>query len=131
MLKPGTAELETQPYTTNRAGGKRKLLPGEGTVVIPKKKRYRKKHTVPPKILIKWRNYTIPCTFSALLTPVTVISDVGHSRRASIAALLKATLTPPDNPLATLHLETPLSTQDIKTGDTLTLLVRHATIFDP
>jgi len=132
MLKSGTAETETRSDTTNMVGGKRKLLPGEGcTVVIPTKKRCRGKQAVPQKILIRWRSITIPCTFSALLTPATVITDIGHSGRASIAALLKATLTPPDNPLATLHLETPLSKQGIKVGDTLILLVRHAKIFDP
>jgi len=86
---------------------------------------------VPQKILIIWRNVTIPCTFSALLTPATVITDIGNSERASSAALMKATLTPPDNLLATLHLDTPLSMQGINDGDILTLLVRHATILDP
>jgi len=37
----------------------------------------------------------------------------------------------PSNPLATLHLDTPLSRQGIATGDTLTLLVRHVQIRDP
>ena len=132
MLKPGTTETEKRRDTTNMAGGKRKLLPEEGsTVVIPKKRRCRGKQAVPQKILIIWRNFTIPCTFSALLTPSTVITDIGNSVRASSAALIKVTLDPPDNPLATLHLDIPLSRQDIKVGDTLTLLVRHATILDP
>jgi len=81
--------------------------------------------------LIKWRNVTIPCTFSAQLTPATVITDIGNSERASPEALTKATLNPPNNLLATLHLDTPLSMQGIAIGDTLILLVRHATILDP
>jgi len=131
-LKSGTAEIKTRSDTTDRVGGKQKLPPGEGgTVVIPKKKRCRGKQAGLQKILIRWRSIIIPCTFSALLTPATVITDIGHSGNAPIAALLKATLTPPDNPLATLQRGTPLSKQGIKAGDTLTLLVRHATIFDP
>jgi len=132
MLKSGTAEIKTRSDTTDRVGGKRKLPPGEGgTVVIPKKKRCRGKQAGTQKILIRWRHITIPCTFSALLTPATVIIDIGHSGKAPIAALLKATLTTPDNLLATLQRETPLSKQGIKAGDILTLLVRYATIFDP
>ena len=130
MLQPGTTEIGNQRDMTNMVGGKRKFLPEEGsTVVIPKKRRFR--GTPPQKILIIWRNVTIPCTFSALLTPATVITDIGNSERASSAALIKATLTPPDNLLATLHLDTPLSMQGINDGDNLTLLVRHATILDP
>jgi len=60
-----------------------------------------------------------------------VITDIGNSERASPEALTKATLNPPNNLLATLHLDTPLSMQGIAIGDTLILLVRHATILDP
>jgi len=130
MLQPGTTEIGNQRDMTNMVGGKRKFLPEEGnTVVIPKKRRFR--GTPQQKILILWRNVTIPCTFSALLTPATVITDIGNSERASSAALIKATLTPPDNLLATLHLDTPLSVQGIHNGDILTLLVQHATILHP
>jgi len=39
-LKPGTAEIDKRREATHTVGGKRKLLPGEGsTVVLPKKKR--------------------------------------------------------------------------------------------
>jgi len=132
MLLPGTTEIKKRRDTTNMVGDKRKFLPEEGsTVVIPKKRRCRGKKAVPQKILIIWRNVTIPCTFSALLTPATVITDIGNSERASSAALIKATLTPPDNLLATLHLDTPLSMQGINDRDILTLLVRQATILDP
>jgi len=121
MLQPGTTEIEKRRDMTNTVEGKRKFLPEEGsTVVIPKKRRFR--GTPPQKILIIWRNVTIPCTFSALLTPATVITDIDNSERASSAALIKATLTPPDNLLATLHLDTPLSMQGINNGDILTLL---------
>jgi len=122
MSHPGATELENRRDVTIMVEGKRKFLPEEGsTVVIPKKGRFR--GTLPQKILIKWRNLTIPCTFSGRLTPATVITDIGNSERVSPAALIKATLTPPDNLLATLHLDTPLSMQGIAIGDTLILLV--------
>jgi len=130
MFHLGSTKLENQRDVTSMVEGKRKFLPGEGcTVVIPKKRRLR--GTLSQRILIQWRNVTIPCTFSAWLTPATVITDIGNSARASIAALIKATLTPPENLLATLHMDTPLSTQGIANGDTLILLVLHATILDP
>jgi len=122
MSHPEATELENRRDVTIMVEGKRKFLPEEGsTVVIPKKGRFR--GTLPQKILIKWRNLTIPCTFSGRLTPATVITDIGNSERVSPAALIKATLTPPDNLLATLHLDTPLSMQGIAIGDTLILLV--------
>jgi len=93
--------------TTIGAEGKRKLMPKEGcTVVISKKRRFR--GTPSQKILIIWRNVTIPCTFSDQLTPATLITDIGNSALASLQDLAKATLTPPNNPLSTLQLETPL-----------------------
>jgi len=122
MSHPEATELENRRDVTIMVEGKRKFLPEEGsTVVIPKKGRFR--GTLSQKILIKWRNLTIPCTFSGRLTPATVITDIGNSERVSPAALIKATLTPPDNLLATLHLDTPLSMQGIAIGDTLILLV--------
>ena len=47
------------------------------TVVIPKKRRYRGASR--QKILIKWRNYTLPCIYSDLLTPATLIEDIGRN----------------------------------------------------
>jgi len=130
--KSGVVEIQTRSDTMDRVGGKRKLPPGEGgTVVLLKKKRCRGKLVGLQKILIKWSTITIPCAFSALLTPATVITDIGISAMAPRAALLKATLNSPNNLLAALQRDTPLSEQGIQAGDTLTLLVRHATIFDP
>jgi len=126
------AEIQTRPDTTDRVGGKWKHPPGEGgTVVILTKKWYRGKRAGLQKILIEWSTITIPCAFSALLTPVTVITDIGNSPRAPRAALLKATLHPRNNLLAALQRNILLSEQGIQAGDTLILLVRHATILDP
>jgi len=47
----------------------------DSTVVIPRKRRYRGASR--QKILIKWRNYTFPCIYSDLLTPATLIEDIG------------------------------------------------------
>ena len=63
-------------------------------MVIPRKKRCRGTQAGSQKILIRWSSITIPCAFSALFTPATVITDIGHSGRAPIAALLKAALFP-------------------------------------
>ena len=112
------------------AKGKRKVIAKERrTVVISKKRRFRGAQS--QKILIQWRHITIPCTFLDYLTPATLIEDIGNSERVSPEAITKATLIHPNNPLATLLLDTPLSMQGIVTGDTLTLLVRHAKIHDP
>ena len=100
---------------TTMADGKRKFLSSEGrTVVISKKRRFRGASS--QKILIKWRNVTILCTFSDLLTSAILIEDIGKSPRASPEALAKSTLTPPNNQLATLHLDTPLRMQEISKG---------------
>jgi len=87
----------------------------------PKKRRFRGASR--QKILIKWRNYTFPCTYSELLTPATLIEDIGRNPRTSPEALAKVTLLPPNNLLATLRLNTPLRIQGIATGDILTLVV--------
>ena len=110
--------------------GELKTLNMEGsTVVIPKKRRFR--GTSRQEILIKWRNYTFAWTYSDLLTPATLIEDLGRNSRTSPEALAKATLTPPNNLLATLRLNTPLRIQGIVTGDILTLVVRYTKIYDP
>jgi len=76
------------------------------------------------------RKYTFPCTYSDLLTPATLIEDIGRNPRTSPEALAKVTLTPPYNLLVTLRLNTPLRIQGIDTGDILTLVVRYAKIYD-
>ena len=109
---------------------KREALPAERhTAVIPKKKRRRR--APKEKILIIWRDVTIPCIYSDRLTPATLIEDIGRSSRATPEALVMATLTPPNNLLGTMLLDTPLSQQGIVKGDTLRMLVRHAQIHDP
>jgi len=100
----------------------RESLPtGRHTVVIPKKRRPRKVWI--QKILVLWRNFTIPCTYSDRLTPATLIEDIGRSQRATPGSLIKATLTPRNSPMGTLHLDMPLSMQGIEQGDTLLMLV--------
>jgi len=107
----------------------REDLPTERhTVVIPKKKRRRRAPT--KKILITWYDVTIPCIYSDRLTPATLIEDIGRSSRAAPEALVKATLTPPNNLLGTMLLDTPLNMQTVK-GDTLIMLVQHDKIHDP
>jgi len=123
-------ELAEGRAATASADEERKPLSMERrTVVISKKRRLR--GAPRPKILIKWRNYTFPCTYSDLLTPAMLIADIGTNPRTSLEALAKAMLTPSNNPLVTLHLNTPFRLQGIVTGDFLTLLVRHAQIHDP
>ena len=100
----------------------RESLPTERhTVVIPKKRWPRK--VLIQKILVLWRNFTIPCTYSDRLTPATLIEDIGRSQRATPGSLIKATLTPRNSPMGTLHLDMPLSMQGIEQGDTLLMLV--------
>jgi len=115
-------ELAKWRDANTMAERKRKFLSREGRTAVIQKKR-RSRGASKQKILIKWRNVTIPCAFSDLLTPATLIEDIGKSPRASPEAFAKATLTPPNNLLAMLHLDTPLRMQGIVTGDTLTLLV--------
>ena len=97
-----TADEERKPLSMERR-----------TVVIPKKRLLRGASR--PKIMIKWRNYTFPCTYSDLHTPATLLVDIGRNPRTSPAVLAKATLTPCNNPLVTLHLNTPLRLQGIIT----------------
>jgi len=114
----------------NRAGDKRKIPLSDGeTVVSRKKRRVRGKGRGQRKLQIKWATRTIPCAFSDLLTPATVITDVGTHMEVLDTVILKMTLS--SNRLAMLQRDTPLSEQGIVAGDTLTLLVRHVTITDP
>ena len=121
--------LELARRQTTKGEERTTLNVEESTVVIPKKRRYRGASR--QKILIKWRNYTFPCIYSDLLTPATLIEDIGRNPRTPSEALAKATLTPPNNLLVTLHLHTPLHIQGVVAGDTLTLVIRHAKIYDP
>jgi hypothetical protein len=79
--------------------------------------------------MIQWATNTIPCTFSDLLTPATVITDVGTHMGVLDNVILKMTLSSKSRTL--LQRDIPLSTQGIVAGDTLTLLVRHVTITGP
>ena len=71
-------------------------------MVIPKKRRIRGAPI--SKILVRWRNYTIPFNYSDRLTPATLIEDIRLNPLIPQDTLAKATLTPPNNLLATLHL---------------------------
>jgi len=98
-------------------------------VVIPKKRRIRGAPI--PKILVWWRNYTIPCNYSDRLTPAILIEAIRLSPLTPQDTLAKATLTPPNNLLATLHLHLTLRSQGIIAGDIVTLVTRHARVYDP
>jgi len=95
------------------------------TVVIPKQKRPRKVLTL--KLLVTWRNVTIPCHFSDQLTPAILLEDIGNSPWATLGSLLKVILTPPNCQMGEVH----LSLQGIGQGDTLTMLVRYVKVYDP
>ena len=99
------------------------------TVVIPKQKRPRKVTT--PKLLVTWRNVTIPCLFLDRLTPAILLEDIGNSPWDTPGSLLKAMLNPTNCPMGRLSLEIPLSLQGIGQGDTLTMLVRYAKVYHP
>jgi len=101
----------------------------EGMVVIPKKRRIRGALT--PKIQVRWRNITIPCKYSDWLTPAILIDAIRLSPQIGQDTLSKATLTLPNNLSATLHLHATLCSQGIFAGDIVTLMTRHARIYDP
>ena len=98
-------------------------------MVLQKKRRVRGKGRGPRKLLIKWATNTIPCAFSDLLTPATVITDVGTYMGVLGKVILKMTLS--SNSPTMLQRDTPLSKQGIVAGDILTLSVRHVTITGP
>jgi hypothetical protein len=129
-MDPESTEGKKRPTMPHRVGEKRKipLLDG-GTVVLQKKRRVRGKGRGSLKILIQWTTNTIPCTFSDLLTPATVITDVGNHMGVLGNVILKITLSSKSPTL--LQRDTPLSKQGIVAGDTLTLSVRHVTITGP
>jgi len=98
-------------------------------VVLQKKRRVRGKGRGSPKILIQWATKTIPCTFSDLLTPATVITDVGTHIGVPHHVILKMTLSSRSPTL--LQRNIPLSKQGIKAGDILRISIRHVTISGP
>ena len=102
---------------------------GRHTVVIPKKRRPRK--VLKQKIMVMWRNVTIPCSYSDWLTPAILLNDIDSSLWVTPGSLIKAILTPQNQPMGTLNFEIPLSLQGAGQGDTLIMLVRHAKVHDP
>jgi len=82
--------LELARRQTTKGEERTTLNVEDSTVVIPKKRRYRGASR--QKILIKWCNYTLPCIYSDLLTPATLIEDIGRNPRTFSEALAKATL---------------------------------------
>ena len=98
-------------------------------VVIPKKRRNR--GALVPKILVQWRNITIPCIYSDRLTPALLIETIRLSPHTRQDTLAKATLTPPNNLSATLHLHATFRSQGIFAGDIVNLVTRHARVYDP
>ena len=114
----------------DRVGEKRKTSPSDGgTVVLQRKRRLRGRGRGPPKVMIQWTTNTVPCTFSDLLTPATVIADVGTHSGVPDNVISKMTLS--SKGPAGLQRDVPLCKQGIVAGDTLRLVVRHATILGP
>jgi len=101
----------------------------DGMVVIPRKRQNRGAPI--SKIQVRWRNITIPCNYSDRLTPAMLIEAIRLSPLTCQDTLAKATLTPPNNLLATLHLHVTLRSQGIFAGDIVTLVTRHARVYDP
>ena len=101
----------------------------DGMVVIPKKRRNR--GALIPKIQVRWRNITIPCKYSDRRTPAMLIEAIRLSPQIRQNTLAKATLTPSNDLSATLHLHVTLCFQGIFAGDVMTLVTRHARVFDP
>jgi len=101
----------------------------EGVVVIPKKR--RKRGAPIPKIQVRWRHLTFPCHYSDRLTPAMLVEAIRLSPQIRQDTLAKATLTPPNNLSATLHLHVTLCSQGIFAGDIVTLVTRHARVYDP
>ena len=99
------------------------------TVVIPEKRRIRGASI--SKILVRCLSFTIPCNYSDRLTPGTLIEAIRLSPLTLHANLAKTTLTPSNNLLAALHLHFTLHAQGINAGDTVTLVTRHARVYDP
>jgi len=129
-MDPDSTEGKERPTKSHRRGEKRKTPPLDGgTVVLQKKRRVRGKGRIPPKLMIQWATNTIPCAFSDLLTPATVITDVGTHMGVLNNVILKMTLSS-NNPTL-LQRDIPFSKQGITAGDTLRLLVRHVTITGP
>jgi len=76
----------------------RESLPtGRHTVVIPKRRRPRKVSI--QRIMVMWRNVTIPCSYSDQLTPAILLEDIGNSLRVTPGSLIKAILTSRNSPM--------------------------------
>jgi len=105
------------------------LPTGRNTAVIPKQRRPQK--GTKQKILVRSQNVTIPCSYSNRLTPATLLEDIGNSPWVTPGSLIKAIFTPRNRPMGPLNLETPLSLQGIRQGDTLIMLIRCTKIYDP
>jgi len=132
-----TPLVSMNPNEVPRSKRRRPILEAErnlphvhdGMVVIPKKRRNR--GALIPKIQVRWRNFTIPCKYSDWLTPAMLIEAIRLSPQIRQNTLAKATLTPPNNLSATLHLHVTLWSQRIFAGDIVTLVTRHARVYDP
>jgi len=132
-----TPLLSTNPNEVPRSKRGRPTLEAErappfehdGMVVIPKK--WRNRGALIPKIQVRWRNITIPCKYSDRLTPAMLIEAIRLSPQIRQDTLAKATLTPPNNLSATLHLHATLCSQGIFAGDIVILVTRHARVYDP
>ena len=98
-------------------------------MVIPKKRRNR--GTPVPKLLVRWRNITIPCNYSDHLTPPMLIEAIRLNPQIRQDTLAKESLTPFNNLSATLQLHATLRSQGIVAGDIVILVTRHARVYDP
>jgi len=77
------------------------------------------------KIMVMWRNFTFPCSYSDWLTPAILLEDIRNSPRVTPGSLIKTILTSQNCPMGTLKCETLLSQQGIGQGDTLIMLITH------
>jgi len=94
----------------------------DSTVVFTKKRRTGGIRI--PLILVRWRNFTIPCKYTDRLTPAMLIDAIRLSPQVGQDTLAKATLTLPNDLSATLHLHATLCSQGISVGAVVTLMTR-------
>jgi len=132
-----TSAGSSHPHKAPRAKRGRAKLESErapspehdSTVVITKK---RRTGGIPiPLILVRWRNFTIPCKYTDRLTPAMLIDAIRLSPLVGQDTLAKSTLTLPNNLSATLHLHATLCSQGISAGAVVTLMTRYAKVLDP
>jgi len=101
----------------------------DSMVVITKKRRTGR---IPiPLILVRWRNFTIPCKYTDRLTPAMLIDAIRLSPLVGQDTLAKSTLTLPNNLSATLHMHVTLCSQGISVGAVVTIMTRYAKVLDP